>query len=297
MADSQHPIKAMPQNAFSIVTLTGIATSPHSPPADLVLRRETPLANTVLQYNGRDPSDGLPRKSRLPPPRNLRLCLSLVGCEIGSGDVSRVYAAEVVPSRSTPHLQGRILPPLVVKVSRRGMANVLRAEAQNYAEMEILQGHVIPRCYGLYSAAIPDDVQFWPWEGDAQVAGDDKSYHSLPEDEELFIPNVVTILVMERLGEQAAVGQEDFSEIQAMYKDISSLGLCHLDMSEKNILKAPKDPALPVRTSPHWTKPYDFRIVDFHRTRRANLRNDLVAVRNVMALGSLFGRDVLTDMS
>ncbi|TCD65028.1 hypothetical protein EIP91_003349, partial [Steccherinum ochraceum] len=157
MPGTQMAVKAMPQNAFSTITLAAIASNLRSSSTDLVLCRETPIANTALYCQDSIPADNSQHHFRLPPPRNLRLCLSL-GPEIGSGNVSRVFAAEVIPSRSTPHLQGRILPPLAVKISRRGMANTLLAEAENYAEMGILQGHVVPRCYGLYCAAIPNDM-------------------------------------------------------------------------------------------------------------------------------------------
>ena len=80
-------------------------------------------------------------------------------------------------------------------------------------------------------------------------------------------------------------------EIVAMYKDISRLGLLHFDMSGNNMVKAPENPVLPVCKSPGWTKPYDYRFVDFHRTSRTNLNKDLLYFAHIDRLGQLFGLD------
>ena len=62
-----------------------------------------------------------------------------------------------------------------------------------------------------------------------------------------------------------------------MYKDISLMGIYHADMDADNIVYAPKDPALPVRTSPHWTQRYQFRIIDFHNAFKVNLTHATIA--------------------
>ncbi|TCD65025.1 hypothetical protein EIP91_003346 [Steccherinum ochraceum] len=246
---------------------------------DLVFQRENPVGNVPLVYTNcrRATVDITTPRSRLPPPANLRLSFSL-GQEIGKGTVGRVFEVNIIPSASSSRLQGRILPPLAVKICRRSMVNTLLPEAQNYVEMEMLQGHVIPRCYGLYSATIPDDMAFSPWVGDV-VRSRSRDQHKL--EEELLGPNVVTILLMERVGglvpPQLFTNPSILPEIQAMYKDISLMGIYHADMAANNVVFAPKHPALPVRTSPHWTQRYQFRIIDFHHAFKVNLTHPTIA--------------------
>ena len=136
-------------------------------------------------------------------PRAGRMTLSLlVGNELGHGRVGRVYEAEV--DRSTSHLalENMVLPPLVVKISRRDRASALLPEAQNYVDMQIIQGAVIPRCYGVFTATAPADCQFSPWDEDGLDARD-----STPEDfidhnliKDTLPEGTVSILVLEHVG-------------------------------------------------------------------------------------------------
>lgn len=52
-----------------------------------------------------------------------------------------------------PHV---IVPPLVVKISRRHRVPWLAREAWFYEEIECLQGSVAPYCYGLFEAELGD---------------------------------------------------------------------------------------------------------------------------------------------
>ncbi|TCD67826.1 hypothetical protein EIP91_011888 [Steccherinum ochraceum] len=288
MSDVVEPRKPMPSNAFATVVLPGVASSTQHPSLNLLLRRHQPLANTLPYYLD-SPANMIACPSQPTHLGHLRLSLSL-GQIIGSGAVSRVYEATVIPSGSSSSLNSRILPPLVVKISRRGMGHTLLPEAQNYVEMATLQGHVIPRCYGLYSATIPDGIQFRPWEGedgDAQARNDRWPFHSLPKDEGLLASNIVTILVLERLGEALPLGTfrtdpTDFPEIQAMYTDMSTFGVVHHHMATSNIVKALDGAALPVLTSPNWTKPYQYRLIDFHESFKVNIEpSRLAAIEHV----------------
>lgn len=179
---------------------------------------------------------GLPpparRPSQLPEAGKLKLHLSL-GRKIGHGRVARVYEAVVDHVSSSSELQGMVLPPLVVKVSRSHDARQLAREAYYYDEMECLQGSVIPRYYGFFEATIPGNWDFGPWRRDPIVRGSRQCAHSDTEsefedddyrprfdaadqdyssDEEPplpppSVPTKVSILVMERLGDLMPLGK------------------------------------------------------------------------------------------
>ena len=129
--------------------------------------------------------------------------LSLViGKEIGHGRVGRVYEADIDRCTSSPALKDAKLPPLVVKVSRRDQASALLPEAQNYVDMMAMQGAVIPRCYGVFTAAIPAGCHFSPWQEDGL---DDNN--STPEEfikhnllKGVLPQDTISILVLERVG-------------------------------------------------------------------------------------------------
>ena len=134
------------------------------------------------------------------PNGNLQLALE-VGREIGYGRVGRVYEATIDLPECSSAVATLLFPPLVVKISRKGKADALRAEAQNYRDMQPLQGMVIPRFYGLFASVIPDEVQFAPWQEEGLAS----SISQYPSAEPLLaaveLPeNAVTVLVMERVG-------------------------------------------------------------------------------------------------
>ncbi|CAL1706348.1 unnamed protein product [Somion occarium] len=174
---------------------------------------------------------------------NLSLHLTL-GNKIGRGRVGRVYEATVDLTKSSPELSNMVLPPLVVKISRRHDAKRLAREAYYYEEMECLQGCVIPRYYGLYQTVIQPSMEFLPWahdkvnrspgchgdysdkddsdpgsESDSESDCDDDSdkdkddedsedsevYSS--DEEELPTPTMVSILILERVGGRLPLGK------------------------------------------------------------------------------------------
>ena len=98
-----------------------------------------------------------------------------------------------------------VIPNLVVKLSRRDKAIAVEREAYNYEQMEILQGSVIPRCYGLYTTEISPDCSFKLWSGDpirreprSQMI-DDKPDAAQPR--RVISSWTLNILILERVGE------------------------------------------------------------------------------------------------
>lgn len=251
-----------------------------------------------------------PRPAPRSPQGNLRLALD-IGRELGHGRVGRVYEAEIDLSVSSPNVEKLILPPLVVKISRRGMASALLPEAQTYNDMEVLQGAVIPRVYGLFTGILSDDTHFIPW--DEEDLNDDEStpdhYRNLNLMKDVLPPDSVSVIVMERLGGHIPKGQYAQSdlyvvklsssasclmlfdpcsdEMYAMYKDIASMGIYHIDVRYGNILLAPESSPLTARNSPNWGKPYRFRIIDFHKAVRTNVIIETAALDQCNAIFAL----------
>ena len=104
--------------------------------------------------------DGPPVRppSKLPPPGDLCLNVSLNPERLGHGRIGSVYSIRVddLPQSS--------LPPLVIKVSARHRSEKLAREAWFYEEMEHLQGSSIPLCYGFFTAEIKPNTEIMNWE-------------------------------------------------------------------------------------------------------------------------------------
>lgn len=66
-----------------------------------------------------------------------------------------------------------------------------------YEEMESLHGLVVARYYGCFDAGIPLGVTFLVWQLEDEVYGSDLHEVDHPD-----TSRVVTIIVMERLGDQ-----------------------------------------------------------------------------------------------
>lgn len=96
----------------------------------------------------------------LPNPGNLALRLGL-GAQLGRGGSGRVYEAVVVPGGSSSLFAATpsVLPPLVVKISRRGRARKLANEAYYYDLCHSLQGVSLARFYGHFRTELPHGIQ------------------------------------------------------------------------------------------------------------------------------------------
>lgn len=126
--------------------------------------------------------------SQLPLPGNLELTLAL-GKALGRGATGDVFPCNVVSVSG----EDKSIPPLVIKVS--GWAHALEKEAWWYEEMECLQGSCVPRCYGIYSAAMPHGCRA-PFQ-------DDRFMQELDweeREEEDHSARTVTVLLLERAG-------------------------------------------------------------------------------------------------
>ena len=130
------------------------------------------------------------------PPGNLSLRLSL-GAKIGEGASGLVYEAVDVSLSRSPKYSQSSLPPLVVKICRNFQPYKLPREAFIYEEMEGLHGLVVARYYGCFETTIPPGVTFPIWQKYEESSGSD-----LIESDHPYIPRVLNIIVMERLGSQ-----------------------------------------------------------------------------------------------
>ena len=74
-----------------------------------------------------------------------------------------------------------------------------------------------------------------------------------------------------------------------MYSDLSTMGIAHMDVKYGNILLAPEPLKSPFKayTSPHWGKPYQFRIIDFDQSTKTNIKKRVLAELQHCAIGFL----------
>ena len=134
----------------------------------------------------------------------MKLSLRL-GKKLGHGAAGRVYEVIVQHDDSSPELRGMAMPNLVVKLSRRDKAKAVEREACNYEELEILQGCVVPRCYGLYSTEISPDCGFKPWSRDPirrePRSRKDDNKPDATQQRRVTSSWTLNMLILERVGE------------------------------------------------------------------------------------------------
>ena len=153
-----------------------------------------------------------PPPSKSPGNRTLHLSL---GNKIGEGACGLVYeATDVSLSGCSQHA----LPPLVVKICKNFQHYKLPSEAATYEEMESLHGLVTARYYGCFETVIRPGITFPPW----QVS--DPLYKSnLTEVDHPHISSVLTIIVMERLGNRRLPRRKKATEESLRYAILHTL--------------------------------------------------------------------------
>lgn len=127
-----------------------------------------------------NPAGAPPRPpSQSPPSESLCIELSLDGA-LAHGRCGIVYRVNVhrVLSADGKELSDISLPPLVAKIAGMRYTSDITREAWFYDELEALQGSVVPRCFGLFEAVLPDDTMLVPWEA-----------HGIDSDEQEYYPD------------------------------------------------------------------------------------------------------------
>lgn len=111
----------------------------------------------------------------------LTLKLSL-GERISGGRIGEVYriSIEGVFAKDGELASSVHVPPLVVKIAKRGYACRLAREAWFYDELKPLQGVATARCFGWFEARLPPNVTPIPW----QLKPDENKHGFVFEDEE-----------------------------------------------------------------------------------------------------------------
>lgn len=152
----------------------------------------------------------------LPPPLNLNLDVRLGKC-LGVGRSGVVFELETGPIVGLP--EGQSLPQLVAKVARPERAASLAREAWFYDEMAVVQGSVIPLCYGWFDLQLESDQSMpllqscipprdWLWGSPGEGIPEDGGNPTHPVISELREDsNRLSVLVVERLGSHLIPGK------------------------------------------------------------------------------------------
>ncbi|VDB83374.1 unnamed protein product [Peniophora sp. CBMAI 1063] len=173
------------------------------------------------------------------------------------------------------------VPELVAKISFPHLRPRLSREAWIYEDLRSLQGAVIPRCYGYFEAQIPEGMVFM------QECHRARRVPNLSGDFEVIVPNIVGILLLERLSNErlplnVRFGKDWCNEIHDLYKEISESFVDVRDIAHGNIIRVSRSPhalpSLPGRTTGRvfeWrvidledcvkhTVPRDYHMINFH---------------------------------
>ncbi|KAF8499493.1 hypothetical protein JB92DRAFT_2980986 [Gautieria morchelliformis] len=156
----------VPSNAFSSLIIGGlIKINGVQAPLTLSKTISKPGKPLLTRVEDNATLGGLPPvrpPSKLPPPGNLCLQVSLEPERLGYGRVGSVYPRRIDDSNQYA------LPSLVIKVASRRRSDDLAREAWFYEEMEDIQGVAIARCYGFFTAEIEQNSEVLGWaESDA----------------------------------------------------------------------------------------------------------------------------------
>ncbi|GJJ09991.1 hypothetical protein Clacol_004217 [Clathrus columnatus] len=203
--------------------------------------------------------------SKLPPPGNEHLSVAL-GQTIGNGRVGTVHPIKLYTHETD-------LPPLVVKVSRYKSSESIEKEAWCYEELEQVQGIAVPGCYGLFQVRVEEDMEVLTWTDPRYVKRQKFDPWGRPI-EETGDPTLLSILVLERLGERMALRQPDYTAIKTdvyeVYNDLARLGMEHVDFRWSNLLSVLPDSDDASSVCPNHGHAHQWRIVDLDLARKTN---------------------------
>ena len=239
--------------------------------------------------------DGPPARlpSKLPPPGDFCLSVSLQE-RLGWGRVGSVYPLSLTEHLNLPQTHSH-LPSLVVKIAASRRSEDLAREAWFYEEMEHLQGVSIARCYGFFQAEVPDDCEILSW-ADRDETSEEEVLDTESNNMAAPLPGVghmsVSVLVLERLGDHIPLGASVESiqcvllisfpcraglifsrpDVVEIYNDIGRLGIEHIDVRWRNVVRAPVIPESLV--CPYHGHRHGWRIIDFDCARKSDQLSD-----------------------
>ncbi|KII84862.1 hypothetical protein PLICRDRAFT_344255 [Plicaturopsis crispa FD-325 SS-3] len=269
MAVSTTPFALL--NSIAQVTLNGLASDADGRLVSLNLQRRMPppVAPEIHDFRPREggPPERLP--SQLPAPGDLSATFSLTDA-IDYGRVGSVRGVSLLDCSSPAGLP-YALPPLVIKIARRSRSQELEREAWFYEEMESLQGVALARCYGLFQVELEHSIHIESWnvdDEDTENEGPTEAGKSCCD-----CPRVLSILLLERLGERMPFGEPTpdgaREDMYDMYSDMAELGINHNDIRWQNFLRAPASPpGLPSLPSPYKHRTYAWRAIDFDNSEK-----------------------------
>ncbi|KAK7689967.1 hypothetical protein QCA50_006607 [Cerrena zonata] len=278
---SQYHNRILPIHEISTLTLRDVCHKEGSEQfTDLEFSRSTPVPNLLCKVREDREIQVEVEPSILPvhPQGNAHIDVWIDTTEqLGCGKTSLVYEVEKCEvTWSTDIAEHYTIPPIVLKVSRQSQSPTLPREAYYYEFLEKLQGLVIPYYFGCFHAVIPSGVCFPPWnETKTELA------NSLTEIDNPNIPRVVTLLILERLGDERlpeglnrSESMELKNELQYMVCEITARrNIVHNDIRYQNVLKAPDSPPGLRGKNSSFTgrakQPYNWRFIDLGDAQEA----------------------------
>ena len=123
---------------------------------------------------------------------------------MGEGGCGLIYEATDVSLSGSPQ---QVLPPLVVKVCKNFKHYTLPIEAAIYEELQPLHGVITARYYGCFETVIRSGISFPIWDPQNEYHRHDVTQNDHPN-----ISRVLTVIVMERLGDRHLPHWEKASE-------------------------------------------------------------------------------------
>lgn len=228
----------------------------------------------------------------LPPPGDLNIEITLAD-GVECADFGLELSVEGSILSSGPGTSAPSVPPLSMRMAAT-RAVMLEKEAWFYDHLQILQGSVIPRCYGLFEATLDwSKIEFLVHPDTNTVLKAEYAQWWENRNENIMKPNRIVILLLERLSTVHLPNDEPMSdadrvELSELFEEISKFSVDHRNVGYESVSRAlDSPPGLPSLCSPHLGKIYKWRVSNFYDSRKSNSNPRIIQQCNEIDVASL----------